>query len=218
MSTEEHGARQPSEDDRLRVAEIRHRRAYSVYGEGTAYQDIGWLLDALSRAAVPDAATEREIATIEEHREKWMARAFRAEAERDAATEELENFKSLVRLREFEIDNLDELITELKAERDTALAAIARVRAINTGNNRALYGNDFEAGMAKALWLVKTALDGAPEPEWEYAVALAHDCIAEPRYPSAEAATSAARQWPMTARPARRRKAGPWEPLPAQPN
>lgn len=56
---------------------------------------------------------------------------------------------------------------------DAAVAAIERVRAINTGNNRALYGNDFEAGMAKALWLVKTALDGAfpeTEPEQEYRV------------------------------------------------
>lgn len=51
------------------------------------------------------------------------------------------------------------------SERDAALAAVERVRSIDTGNNRALYGNDFEAGMAKALWLVKTALDGAPEPE-----------------------------------------------------
>lgn len=35
----------------------------------------------------------------------------------------------------------------------------AGLRAINTGDNRALYGNDFEAGMAKALWLVKGELD-----------------------------------------------------------
>lgn len=48
-------ARQPSEGYRERIAEIRHRRAFSVYGEGTAYEDIGWLLDALSRAAEPDA-------------------------------------------------------------------------------------------------------------------------------------------------------------------
>ena len=59
----------------------------------------------------------------------------------------------------------EELVDALRAERDAALAAVERVRSIDTGNNRALYGNDFEAGMAKALWLVKTALDGAPEPE-----------------------------------------------------
>ena len=57
------------------------------------------------------------------------------------------------------------------------------------------------------------SLDGVPEPAWEYAVALAHDRIAEPRYPSAEAATSAASEWPMTARPVRRRPAGPWIPV-----
>ena len=29
------------------IAEVRHRRAYSVYGDGTAYLDIGRLLQAL---------------------------------------------------------------------------------------------------------------------------------------------------------------------------
>lgn len=64
-------------------------------------------------------------------------------------------------------EGLEEGIKIGRAECDAALAAIERVRSIDTGNNRALYGNDFEAGMAKALWLVKTALDGAPEPECE---------------------------------------------------
>ena len=45
--------------------------------------------------AVPDVATEREIAIIEEHREKWMARAFRAEAERDAALATLERVRAI---------------------------------------------------------------------------------------------------------------------------
>lgn len=35
----------------------------------------------------------------------------------------------------------------------------APLREINTGDNRSLYGNDFEAGMANALWLVKGQLD-----------------------------------------------------------
>lgn len=39
----------------------------------------------------------------------------------------------------------------------------AGLREINTGDNRALYGNDFEAGMAKALWLVKCELDRIDE-------------------------------------------------------
>ena len=45
--------------------------------------------------AVPDVATEREIAIIEEHREKWMARAFRAEAERDAALAAIERVRAI---------------------------------------------------------------------------------------------------------------------------
>lgn len=35
----------------------------------------------------------------------------------------------------------------------------AGLREIETGNNRELYGTDFVAGMAKALWLVKRELD-----------------------------------------------------------
>ena len=46
----------------------------------------------------------------------------------------------------------------LLAEVDRLQAAVDAVREINTGNNRELYGNDFEAGMAKALWLVNQAL------------------------------------------------------------
>src|SRR5699024_8187022 len=35
----------------------------------------------------------------------------------------------------------------------------AGLRELDTGNNRELYGTDFEAGMVKALWLVKCELD-----------------------------------------------------------
>lgn len=49
----------------------------------------------------------------------------------EAATEKLDRARNLIELREFEIDNLDELITELRAERDAALAAIERVRAVH---------------------------------------------------------------------------------------
>ncbi len=92
----------------------------------------------------------------------------------------------------------------------TALAAIERVRA--EANAYAKQPDVMEpcGAVAQSILL---ALDGAPEPAWEYAVALAHDRIAEPRYPSAEAATSAASEWPMTARPVRRRPAGPWIPV-----
>lgn len=41
------------------------------------------------------------------------------------------------------------------------IAALEAVMALNTGDNRRLYGNDFEAGMAKALWMVHSAIEAA---------------------------------------------------------
>ena len=38
------------------------------------------------------------------------------------------------------------------------LEALQRIATLNTGNNRELYGVDFEAGMAKALWMVRAAM------------------------------------------------------------
>ncbi len=53
------------------IAEIRHRRAYSVYGDGTAYLDIGRLLEALelvrAERDAATAATERVRAIIKTH-------------------------------------------------------------------------------------------------------------------------------------------------------
>ena len=49
-------------------------------------------------------------------------------------------------------------IPTLMAEIEHLQAQIRRVKAITTGNNRHIYGNDFEAGMAKALWLVHQIL------------------------------------------------------------
>ena len=41
---------------------------------------------------------------------------------------------------------------------DKMRRALKAVLRIDTGNNRTLYGNDFEAGMAKALWLVRNTI------------------------------------------------------------
>lgn len=43
-------------------------------------------------------------------------------------------------------------------EWDELADAIRATLALNTGNNRKLYGNDFEAGMAKALWIVRQTI------------------------------------------------------------
>ncbi len=98
----------------------------------------GETLDRLSRAAVPDAATGE------------LARA-----------------RDLIDLREFEIDNLHELISELRTERAAALAAIERMRAEADAYAEQPDVMEPCGAVAQAL---RMALDGAPEPEsrWEY--------------------------------------------------
>lgn len=48
---------------------------------------------------------------------------------------------------------------ESRDERLKLVAALRAVLVVNTGNNRELYGTDFEAGMAKALWLVRQTVE-----------------------------------------------------------
>lgn len=90
--------------------------------------------------------TEREIAIIEDHRERWMARAFRAETERDAARAALERVRAIHVESDWKCGNprhtnpkvgCPECYTECETcDRTYPCATVA-------------------------------ALDGAPEPEWE---------------------------------------------------
>ena len=151
-------ARQPSENDREATeAEIdkaagalHMAKCCSLNGdsphdfpEASEVFAAGVVLNAVPRAAVPDAATGE------------LARAH-----------------DLIELREFEIDNLDELITELRAERDAALDAIERARAVCLH----LGGVDGDVSQPAPSYYVSVgrnvvatevlaALDGAPEPE-----------------------------------------------------
>ena len=54
-----------------------------------------------------------------------------------------------------------EFIADARSFVPKAIAALDAVLALNTGDNRHLYGNDFEAGMAKALWLAHSAIEQA---------------------------------------------------------
>lgn len=158
-----------------------------------------------------DAATEREIAIIEDHREKWMARAFRAEAERDAALAAVEVTRKLhhkitrygnedysIEAEHFEED--PESYPDLRAF-DLCAECYEVERLICEE-----CGGDAPIGH-RSNWPCPTvaALDGAPEPEeveWEYRCDIRkhfwvthgvhHDC---------------------EGRPERRRKAGPWLPV-----
>lgn len=105
------------------------------------------LADALeARAAVPDAATEQtggELAACLELRAYWRSKAIEARAERDSAT-----------------------------------AAIERVRAVHVRDEYGLcvacsweYPDaSYDAISNDVAWPCPTvaALEGAPEPEWEY--------------------------------------------------
>ncbi|MGK0740457.1 hypothetical protein ACSHWG_01010 [Leucobacter sp. Z1108] len=132
------------------IAEVRHRRAYSVYGDGTAYLDIGRLLQALELVmAERDAATE----TIE-------AQLVNAKAGWDSA----------LRI----VNSGNEIIKQVGAERDAANAAIAAARVVCLQ----LGGVDGDVSQPAPSYYVSVgrnvvatevlaALDGAPEPEWE---------------------------------------------------
>ena len=51
-----------------------------------------------------------------------------------------------------------EFIAAARMDVPEMLRALQRIASLNTGNNRELYGVDFEAGMAKALWMVRAAM------------------------------------------------------------
>lgn len=74
--------------------------------------------------------------------------------------------RTLASLNGYEVERLNiattadaEFIAAARTGLPALTAALRAVLAVDTGDNRALYGNDFEAGMAKALWLVKGAID-----------------------------------------------------------
>lgn len=118
---------------------------------------------------------------------------------------------------------LEGMIAEARAERDAALAAIERVRAIhlNAGPSQG-YGSQFKGGYGMlgdccescgshgeygVEWPCPTiqALDGAPEPEeveWEYRCDIRkHFWVTHGVHHDCEG------------NPERRRKAGPWVPV-----
>lgn len=129
-------------------------------------QDIRALV-AISRAAVPDAATERvagleaELASRIEDRDYWYGIADKAKSQRDAANEDRKQTEAEIR------DLLKVDIPSLKAERDAATTAIAEVRALHrrepgTGVDWCSHCIDNDGP-----WPCSTiaALDGAPEPD-----------------------------------------------------
>ena len=167
--------------------------AYGQWGDLSAHDHADTVLmlldelNAASRATVPDAATERERADLWRSLD-WMLWGV---GMNDVFREPLAN-KMIAALSDGEFDQAQDLIrgwdarrggphernlfVELKAERDAALAAVERVRAIHepfeAGGGRQYCGECSGAAGSGSLlpWPCSTiaALDGAPEPEWEY--------------------------------------------------
>ena len=136
--------------------------------------DAANIVDAIiEHATEPDAAAERvaeleaELASRIEDRDYWYGIADKAKSQRDAANEDRKQAEAEIR------DLLRVDIPSLKAGRDAALAAIERVRAVHRETPET--GKCEECTVApysphSVRWPCSTiqALDGAPEPEWEY--------------------------------------------------
>lgn len=125
-------------------------------------EKVGDLLEAvlnrLARAAVPDAATDGD------YHEGLDEGIKIGSAERDAANE----YAFFAR----------QTLAEVEEERDAALAAIERIRQAVSGHpecDRYEEGDVISCGWKSAYASVLAALDGAPEPEWEFCFAEIHD-------------------------------------------
>lgn len=159
-----------SDKELIEKIEDAYRRVRKI-GPDAIYE--AELREVLRAAADALEARQPREAIFEDDRdfelEAVLREGFSRAAVPDAATEELERAHDLIDLREFEIDNLHELITELRAERDAALAAIERVLAIHQkrGASWPHSGGVYVCGADNGLWPCPTvaALDGAPEPE-----------------------------------------------------
>lgn len=119
-------------------------------------QIVGYYPDgaAASQAAAAAKLSHGFLEIEKEEHEETRQRANQAEAE----------LRDLLRVD----------IPSLKAERDKAAEAIERVRAIHhrrkiwTGSGRFYWGCDFDRGSWPCS--TDTALEEAPEPEWEYGI------------------------------------------------
>lgn len=156
-------ARQPSEDDREAVANI-----LSEHGAGTYLSMADAVLAAgFSRAAVPDAATDiaRNLANATALTGQ-DARVIAEAAVLLAAAGEIAEDHARCDGRLLSVEKHAE---RMEAERDAALAAIERVRAV-LAKERARHEHLVESGDAAprtviGIGKVEAALDGAPEPE-----------------------------------------------------
>lgn len=122
-----------------------------------------------------------------------------------------------------DIQEYSETIKRLEAERDAALAAVERCRGVLASWKSVQASNreHFESGNPgmfvpiDCVGGLSAALDGAPEPEWEWGSAHRDDLSQGATEYSEARARERVRDWNETTRSrngvlVRRRKAGPW--------
>lgn len=153
------------EETRDLIAEIRGGHARQDRREGEppmclACSPVDWPCDAVRAADALEAATSERDAVP------------------DAATE-IERYRDAAEGNRIRLVHAQNDAEQFEAERDAALAAVERVRAakLEVDSVHQIHGTECLCGFSSARSRSRTehiteailaALDGAPEPEWEY--------------------------------------------------
>lgn len=208
------------------VAYHEWRKAYGLDrlsdDEGTAARIAFYAGWDWARTTSPDTATEREIdlqRTIEDLREELSI----ARGARQAALDIMDAHRCGEKN-----ESIMETLVEARAEHDAATAAIERVRALHRRDSVLSdycgecsdFGSDQHPPGQLIEWPCSTvaALDGAPEPEWEYKYAemlggTEHTYGDENGKPFATWEAANLARIEDTDYVVGRRKAGPWVPV-----
>lgn len=152
-------ARQPTESCREALDKIATEYDMALYTKEET-------LDRLSRAAVPDAATEVAYADLVAERDDLEERlaGYLCDSTGGLLSKTGYDVRTMVTHTEEYYDKVHaEARKEAEDERDAALAAVERVRAEADAYAEQPDVMEPCGAVAQAL---RTALDGAPEPEW----------------------------------------------------
>ena len=155
-------ARQPTENDRealVRVVANHPIAPLMRLGGDAGYPLADAILAAgFSRAAVPDAATEELLKRVEEAETQSAEDRVEWQQMKERASQRFNAYQQKKR----ELRQMEVRAEKAQAERDAALAAIERVRAEADAYAEQPDVMELCGAVAQAL---RTALDGAPEPE-----------------------------------------------------
>lgn len=200
---------------KARADEVGEDEGWHIGGAWGDYGEVVVPLRILSYV-VDGALDEKVVSTDPGYAATYaeqVARADRAGAERDAARKIIESHTCGEN-----VELAYRRAIEAQRERDAALAAVERVAKIHGPSDEFPAGCDYCERLTPCS--TRVALDGAPEPEWEYSVGFndpecgwindhadIHDNYEDARSDYSEP------HWLVEDRVVRRRPAGPWEPV-----